>query len=139
MTAILITKRYELAHKLLIISQYTQQLHNPPLPLYLSTVHDNDLTIALMKAQRLERRAEQCLVNKHLKRICIEKELYHRIGSQAGRRLHAANVNIGVAYSIRQLAGATDGIVECMKLDGLDDSDISASSISSVDLEIDYA
>jgi len=90
-----------------------------------------------MKAQRLERRAEQRLINKRLKRIRIEKELYNRIGSQAGRRLHAADVNVGVAYAVRHLAGVMGGVVECMELDALDDSDISASTTSDVDPETD--
>ena len=88
-----------------------------------------------MKAQRLERRAEQRLINKRLKRIRIEKELYHRIGGQARRRLHAADVNVGTAYALRHLARVKARAVESMQLNTLDDSDISASTASSVVLE----
>ena len=88
-----------------------------------------------MKAQRLERRAEQRLINKCLKRIRIEKELYHRIGREARQRVHTADVNVGVAYTLRHLARVKNGVVECMELDALDDSDISASTTSDVDLE----
>ena len=126
---ILITKWYELAYKLLVISR---NIHGSSLPPYLSTLHDNDLTIALMKAQWLERRAEQRLINKHLKWIHIEKELYNHIGSQAGWRLHAADVNVGVAYAVQHLSGVMGRVVGCMKLDALDDSDISASTTSDV-------
>ena len=88
-----------------------------------------------MKAQRLERQAEQCLINKRLKRIRIETELYNRIGDQAGRRLHAADVNLGAAYALRHSARIKARVVECIQLNALDDSDISASTTSGVDLE----
>ena len=90
-----------------------------------------------MKAQQLEHWAEQRLINKHLKQIHIEKELYNCIGSQAGRRLYATNVNVGIAYAVWHLAGVMGGVVECMELDALDDSDISASTTSDVDPETD--
>lgn len=66
-----------------------------------------------------------------------QKELYNHIGSQAGQRLHAADVNIGIAYAVWLLVGVMGGVVECMELDALDDSNISASTTSDVDPETD--
>lgn len=46
---------------------------------------DSDLGFALVKAQRLERIAEKCLVLRRLKRIKAEKEFYDSISHEAGR------------------------------------------------------
>ncbi|KAL4072420.1 hypothetical protein V8B97DRAFT_1870604, partial [Scleroderma yunnanense] len=60
----------------------------------------NDLGFALIKAQRLQWCAERCLVWRCLKWIKIEKQFYNSIDHEAGWRLHAADVNIGIACGI---------------------------------------
>ena len=59
--------------------------------------------VPLLKAQRLERRAEKHLLERCLNRIKIEKEFYASLDDESGRRLHSADINIGIANGIRRL------------------------------------
>ena len=59
----------------------------------------------------MERRAEKRLLERRQKRIKVEKEFYDSLDNESGRRLHAADINVGIAHSIRRLAGVVAGRV----------------------------
>ncbi|KIJ58334.1 hypothetical protein HYDPIDRAFT_33062 [Hydnomerulius pinastri MD-312] len=99
---------------------------NHSLPPCLYTPHDNDLTVALIKAQRVERRAEKRLIQKRLKRVKIERELYNNMDHETDQRLHAADVNVGIARALRRIAG-----VEVRGRGGRADRDLDACSDTS--------
>ena len=42
-------------------------------------------------------------MERRLTRIKIEKEFYASLGDESDRRLHSANINIGIAHGIRRL------------------------------------
>ncbi|KAG2741804.1 hypothetical protein P692DRAFT_20822276 [Suillus brevipes Sb2] len=67
------------------------------LPPFWETTRDSDLTIRLISAQRSERRAETRLIRRRLKRIMIEHELYHHMDQNTARRLHKADIGVGVS------------------------------------------
>ena len=56
--------------------------------------------VPLLKAQRLEQRVEKRLLERHLNQIKIEKEFYASLDDESGRRLHSADINIGIANGI---------------------------------------
>ena len=72
---------------------------------------ESDLTVPLLKAQRLERHAERCLLERRLTQIKIEKEFYASLGDESDRRLHSANINIGIAHGIQRLAAGVSRMV----------------------------
>lgn len=87
------------------------------------TTTKDDLGFALLKARRLERRAEKHLAQRRLKRIDIEKEYYNNVEHDAGRRLHTADVHVGLARAARSLmASMSERIKEYANSDGLDGS-----------------
>jgi len=93
----------------------------------------------LIKAQRLEQRAEKYLIQRRQRRIKVEKEFYDSISHEAGQRLHEADVNLGIARALRRLAGT---VVERMRghvdSDDLDGSEIDFSmDASDLNSEVD--
>lgn len=75
------------------------------LPPYWETTRDSDLTIRLISAQRSERRAETRLIRRRLKRIMIEHELYNHMDQHTARRLHKADVGVGVSRGVLRVSG----------------------------------
>ena len=59
----------------------------------------------------MERCAEKHLLERRQKRIRVEKEFYDSLDDESGRRLHAADINVGIAHGIRRLAGVVAGRV----------------------------
>ena len=93
------------------------------------TATKDDLGFALLKARRLERRAEKHLVQRRQKRIDIEKEYYNNVEHKAGRKLHIADVHVGFARAARYLmAGMAERIKEYADSDGLDCNVIESTS-----------
>ncbi|KIJ67325.1 hypothetical protein HYDPIDRAFT_108044 [Hydnomerulius pinastri MD-312] len=108
--------------------------HNHSLPPYLYTPRHNDLAIALIKAQRLERRAEEQLIQQRLRRIKIEEELYSNMEQEMGQRCHAADVGVGIARALQRIAGVEmgrEGISVDGSLGASAGSDTDASSTAS--------
>ena len=90
--------------------------------------------VPLLKAQRLERRAEKCLLERRLNRIKIEKEFYASLDDESGRRLHSADINIGIANGIRRLVAGVAGRVR--EYSGCQDGgDENESDTSDLELE----
>ena len=87
---------------------------------------DSDLTVALISAQHLERQAEHKLIQRRLRHINIEKELYSHMESQTYQRLHKADTSIGVAHGVMHVSGLTPSG---------DDPDGDASSVGGSDGE----
>ncbi|KAG1906803.1 uncharacterized protein F5891DRAFT_1182214 [Suillus fuscotomentosus] len=77
------------------------------LPPFWGTCHNSDLTVALISAKCSERRAEYKLIQKCLKRINIEKELYSLVEVQTHQRLHKADINVGVTHGVLCVSGLT--------------------------------
>ncbi|KAG2055805.1 hypothetical protein BDR06DRAFT_1006644 [Suillus hirtellus] len=77
------------------------------LPPFWGTRRDSDLTVALISAKRSECRAEYKLIQKRLKRINIEKELYSLVEVQTHQRLHKADTNVGVTRGVLRVSGLT--------------------------------
>ena len=87
------------------------------------TTTKDDLGFALLKARRLERRAEKHLVQRRLKWIGIEKEYYNNMEHEAGQQLHIADVHVGFACAARCLmANMAERVKEYADSDSRDDS-----------------
>src|ERR1700712_2748620 len=67
------------------------------LPPFWETPRHSNLTIALINAQYSERRAENRLISKRLKRVKIEQELYGHMEEQTSHRVYKADNSIGIA------------------------------------------
>ncbi|KAG2132157.1 uncharacterized protein EDB93DRAFT_1255342 [Suillus bovinus] len=68
---------------------------------------DSDLTIALVSAKRSEHWAEYKLIQRHLRHINIEKELYSLVEIQTQQRLHKADTDIGVTHGVLHVSSLT--------------------------------
>ncbi|OJA11897.1 hypothetical protein AZE42_07643 [Rhizopogon vesiculosus] len=66
------------------------------LPPFWETPRDSNLTVALIRAQRSERRAEARLIKHRLKRVKVELELYTHMEQQTNPRLHKVNNSVGI-------------------------------------------
>jgi hypothetical protein len=97
------------------------------IPPFWETTRDSDLTVRLISAQRSERRAESRLIQKRLKRVLIEHELYHHMDQHAGRRLQKADISVGVSRGVLRVSGLTSDT-----LDGAG-SDVSSAHESDVE------
>lgn len=97
-----------------------ESVHLPP---YWETRRDSDLTIALISAQRLERRAECRLIRRRLKRAKIEQELYCQMDQHKSHKLRKADTAIGISRGALRMSGrAPPGII-------FDDADSDVSSV----------
>ncbi|KAG2744885.1 hypothetical protein P692DRAFT_20877455 [Suillus brevipes Sb2] len=100
------------------------------LPPFWETSRDSNLTIALINAQRSERRAESRLIRKRLKRALIEQELYAHMEQHTSHRLRKADTSVGVLRGVFRASGLTPaGKI----LDDVD-SDVSSIMHDEVDL-----
>jgi hypothetical protein len=100
------------------------------LPSFWETSRDSNLTIALINAQRSERRAESRLIRKRLKRALIEQELYAHMEQHTSHRLRKADTSVGVLRGVFRASGLTPaGKI----LDDVD-SDVSSIMHDEVDL-----
>jgi hypothetical protein len=97
------------------------------LPPFWETTRDSDLTVRLISAQRSERQAESRLIQKRLKRVMIEHELYHHMDQHAGQRLQKADISVGVSRGVLRVSGLTS--------DTLDVADSDVSSVHDSDAE----
>ncbi|KAG1848813.1 hypothetical protein C8R48DRAFT_778750 [Suillus tomentosus] len=97
------------------------------IPPFWETTRDSDLTVRLISAQRSERRAESRLIQKRLKRVLIEHELYHHMDQHAGQRLQKADISVGVSRGVLRVSGLTSDT-----LDGAG-SDVSSAHESDVE------
>jgi len=75
------------------------------LPPFWETHRDSDLTIALINAQYSERRAESRLIERRMKRIMIEQELYSHMAQKTSHRLDKANVSVGITCGVLRASG----------------------------------
>ncbi|KAG0693480.1 hypothetical protein DFH29DRAFT_1007255 [Suillus ampliporus] len=113
-------------------ASHQSDLQEPPsvdafcLPPFWGMRHNSNLTVALISAQHLERQAEHKLIQRRLKCINIEKELYTHMEPQAYQRLHKADTSIGVARGVLRVSGLTPSG---------DDPDSDASSLGGSDGE----
>ena len=100
------------------------------LPPVWETPRDGELTIALISAQRSERRAENRLIKTRLKCIMIEQELYSHMEQHTSQRLRKADTGVGVTRGVLQLSGlATSGkMFDDIDSDVSHESDIEVSS-----------
>ncbi|KAG2051610.1 hypothetical protein BDR06DRAFT_1010329 [Suillus hirtellus] len=77
------------------------------LPPFWETSRDSNLTIALINAQRSEHRAESRLIQRRLKRVLIEQELYSHMEQHTNHRLRKADTSIGVSCGVFRACGLT--------------------------------
>ncbi|KAG2156446.1 uncharacterized protein EDB93DRAFT_1247155 [Suillus bovinus] len=77
------------------------------LPPFWETSRDSNLTIALINAQRSERRAESRLIRRRLKRVLIEQELYSHMEQHTSHRLRKADTSVGVSRGVFRASGLT--------------------------------
>jgi hypothetical protein len=77
-------------------------LHLPP---FWETSHDCDLTIAVIRAQYSERRAESRLIRKRLHRVKLEHELYVHMEHTTNHRLRKAGNGVGTSRGMLRACG----------------------------------
>lgn len=80
----------------------------------------------------MERQAERHLLQTRQKRAKIEKDFYDSIDDESGRRLHAADVNIGIARGIQRVVAVVgERLKEYVHSDGEDNNEVPSMSHSS--------
>ncbi|KAG2119857.1 uncharacterized protein F5147DRAFT_647725 [Suillus discolor] len=112
------------------------ELQEPPhmdifcLPPFWETTCDSNLTVHLISAQCSEHQTESRLIQRHLKQIMIEHELYNLMDQHTCQRLRKADISVGVSCSVLRvsgLAGKTFDDVDSDTSSMLDESDAEPS------------
>lgn len=86
----------------------------------------------------MERHAERHLLQTRQKRVKIEKDFYDSIDSESGRRLHAADVNVGIIRGIRRVVAVMEkGLKEYVHSDGDDNIETPNMYPSDTDSEVE--
>jgi hypothetical protein len=99
------------------------------LPPFWETPRHCNLTVALIHAQYSERRAENQLIRKRLRRVKIEQELYGPMEEQTSHRLHKADNSIGIARGSLRSCGLFPVVGKTSDYADSDlESDVEASS-----------
>ena len=86
----------------------------------------------------MERQAERHLLQTRQKRAKIEKDFYDSIDNESGRRLHAADVDVGIAHGIRGVIAVVEQrLKEYVHLGGEDNNEAPMSGPLDIDSDVE--